>query len=501
MHKGKTILAASMASAMALLVTVSASANKPHKQSVSENEASPSRVTSEIKHDPAPMETEQPDWLSQYKNDPDFHWENFSASQVSEIRDRESTFQMHSFETPSDGLLKVALLAGCDPDKSMSDADALLDIHIFGDGVPLEFRFPNDPENSGFSTVHRLDVSSLIKNIDMEIDLRSCGEIETIAMVSNFHPQYIPKKGLGEYRGCIMFLLENSACTYKLLDSDTPENRYFDISSEYGGRIDVGCVSLEKGEILTCSDKISERHFFDDVKLDPRNKELYIKFNGKNGYDFPYYVILFRDGELLDVFDGEYSRLVNCLSGTRTFQFKIPESYIPDEGLHTFQAAAIPAYSGYQTKKYIFAECCTNKIRVKTYSAKELEEFQTVEYLQDLQTQCTSGGEGGYIPIRCGVYKHSDTLDGSQYYGVSAEIYFDNGIGCNHGVIDNITIEATLYNESGETVSFNASDKAGRLTVEERISPSDNYTYCHAVITTNSEAFGESRQELLIPLN
>jgi len=43
---------------------------------------------------------------------------------------------------------------------------------------------------------------------------------------------------------------------------------------------------------------------------------------------------------------------VNCQNGKRTFQYSVPIELIPESGLHTFQAIAIPADAGEDLSSY-----------------------------------------------------------------------------------------------------------------------------------------------------
>ena len=54
----------------------------------------------------------------------------------------------------------------------------------------------------------------------------------------------------------------------------------------------------------------------------------------------------------LNVFDNNYSYKVNCQNGKRTFQYSVPIELIPESGLHTFQAIAIPADAGEDLSSY-----------------------------------------------------------------------------------------------------------------------------------------------------
>lgn len=66
------------------------------------------------------------------------------------------------------------------------------------------------------------------------------------------------------------------------------------------------------------------------------------------------------DGNIIDLFDHCCIYKVNCKGGKQTFQYKIPDSLIPESGLHTFQAIAFPLNDSEELTPYT-----TYKIRVQ----------------------------------------------------------------------------------------------------------------------------------------
>lgn len=273
-------------------------------------------------------------------DDPDLYLKGFSFRANFMICDRGSDRgDIYWFKTPLDGQLKISVLAGITPDESISNITPVIRIYVLGDGKPLKFKIPNSPKNGSLSTVHDIIPQNLSDfSTDIDIDLTSHDEIETLAVILNIYPDYIPQKGLGAFSGCFALLVQNAECPYKLAEYGTDSGGYYAVASNE--------MSIDIGETdIADSEKIVENHFYNDITIDPQNKSVFVKFNSGNKHNIPFHLILFRDGELLDAFDGEYSKIVNCLSGERTFQFKIPDKYIPDDGLHTFQAVAVPAYA------------------------------------------------------------------------------------------------------------------------------------------------------------
>lgn len=291
-------------------------------------------------------------------DDPDLYLEDFMFNARLLILDRGGSRLKTHFVTPQDGLLKLSVNAEIKPDKSMAAIPASIRFYVLGDGKPLNSRILGSSKNDPFSFVHEIfpvDLSNIL--FDMDIDLSMTHDIETISIIWNTYPEYIPKKGLGAVSGCIVYSIQNVGCAYNIHVSET-NTEYYSISSDEN-KLDIGTADLSS------SDKIVENHFYDDVTITPQNKELFAKFNSGKESDNSYYLILLRDGKLLDAFDGGYSTIVDCKSGERTFQFKIPGEFIPDSGLHTFQAVAIPVYAFSQNSEKSRNEAiCTTKIRV-----------------------------------------------------------------------------------------------------------------------------------------
>lgn len=119
--------------------------------------------------------------------------------------------------------------------------------------------------------------------------------------------------------------------------------------------IDIGVFSIEEN-----NNKALEMHFYDDVILNSKEDDLLIKFNSGDKKEIPYHIFVLCDGVMIDAFDNNSSCVVNCSNGLKTFQYTIPSEYIPEFGLHTFQAVATPAEPSEDLSSY-----ATPKIRVQ----------------------------------------------------------------------------------------------------------------------------------------
>lgn len=292
-----------------------------------------------------------------FSDDPDLYLEVFNFRSRLLILDRGGNTHKTHFSMPTDGKLGLTVNAEIVPDKSMIEIPAAIRVYILGDGKPLKFQVPGLSESDFVHEIVPSDLSGF--SFDIDLDLTSSDEINTIAVIWDMYPDYIPKKGTGQFGGCTVHLMQNDSCTYYNFAVSGDDPGYFNVGSE-DEQLDIGTIALNS------SDTITEEHFYNDILLTPENKDLFIKFNSGKDSNVPYYMILFRDGELLDAFDGEYSYLVDCLSGERTIQIKIPESLIPDSGLHTFQAVAIPMYAHAQSDQNSrYSTISTSKIRVQ----------------------------------------------------------------------------------------------------------------------------------------
>lgn len=106
------------------------------------------------------------------------------------------------------------------------------------------------------------------------------------------------------------------------------------IQDNYG--IDIGNRSLQNNNNV-----IVEPHHSKDIDISS-SRELFLKFNSGDKSDYPYYLFLLIDGHLVNAFGEKTSVKCYSVCGTKSFQYQIPKSLIPNNGVHFFQAVAIP---------------------------------------------------------------------------------------------------------------------------------------------------------------
>ena len=265
----------------------------------------------------------------------------------------------YSFDVPDNKNLSLTVSTSITPDKSMASVNIPLRIYVFGDGDPLDFCMPNVPSEGGFSKVHELAVNKNVDNIfEINIDINVGKEITMLSILCDYFPEDIPKKGLGAYSGCSAYSLLNSEIKQKPL-IETAIGSYFDSDKKERG-FDIG-----KNPLSETDQTIIEHYFYDDTTVSSDDDCVYIKFDSGTDYDIPFYMILFRDGELIAPFDGRYSCGVDCTLGQRSFQYQIPMEFLETNGLHTFRAVALPAYGRISGNEVIIPVDKTTKVRIQ----------------------------------------------------------------------------------------------------------------------------------------
>lgn len=257
----------------------------------------------------------------------------------------------HAFETPADKILSLSLLVSADPHENMELDFVPMRLYALGDGKPLKYRLKNY-DNIDSSEIYSEINIEIIKEtrIDIDVDLSGTDDIKLLTIICDYLPETIPQKGVLISPCCMIYSMENPKNLIETeTDEDGDKSLYYELSCK-NAFIDIGVNSLENvsqpaenytyyGEILINNGK--------DIDLNGKSKALYLKFNSGVKSDTPYYMLLFCDGKLLNAFDGEYSKKVNCHFGERSFQFRISEEYIPQDGLHVFYAVAFPLYNTY----------------------------------------------------------------------------------------------------------------------------------------------------------
>ncbi len=265
----------------------------------------------------------------------------------------------HRFDVPEDEFLSLEVWMSVSPDKSMPRENIPLRVYAVGDGAPVDFSVESNFYNGELGKMHELYVGSdedIICNI--KIPRGEIKDVTVLSIVYNCFPEYIPKKGLGRFSGVGAYTMANSAKTTESFRQNTARDSDYYITDYENTYSDIGTIPLSE-----LPDGDSENHFYNDVEITSENQPLYIKFNSGGKANYSYDILLFRDGELLRAFGGEYSLRVNCDSGKRTLQYCIPPELLGEDGLHTFCFAAIPAFLP-QEVSFTMGTQTTAKIRV-----------------------------------------------------------------------------------------------------------------------------------------
>lgn len=239
------------------------------------------------------------------------------------------------------------MLTNVSPDKSMCTQNIPMRIWILIDGNPVEFSI----KDNNYQIYNDVSTDAFVDQItDVTFNVSKKNKIITVLCV--FFPEDIPERGLGSYSGEISYTIINSECplinnSYK----NYSENYVVVEAKDDNFGIDIGQLTVKDN-----NNKVVENHFYEDISLKDKEKKLYFKFNNGNKTSLPYFVMILCDGHMIDIFNNKYIYTVDCLNGSRTFQYCISSEFIPDSGLHTFQAIATPAnvtedFTSYSTPK------------------------------------------------------------------------------------------------------------------------------------------------------
>lgn len=255
--------------------------------------------------------------------------------------------------------LSINLLHYVKPDKTLPQHDIPLRIRVVADGVPIPFKMDG---TDGEVLSHDILVDAEI-DYATNICFTVTGDMRLIYILEVYFPEDIPSRGLGAYGGVSVYPIVNMGWNGK--ERETNSEGYTEITpkeNSYG--IDIGTTTIEemiqmRGDGV--EPLIEDNHFFTDTSVHD-GQPLYVKFNSRDTEQTPFYLLVLRDGVLLDkLFNGSCSVKVDCKGGTQAFQYEIPRNMIPESGLHTFQAIALPA-----TDQASLIPLFTSKIRVQS---------------------------------------------------------------------------------------------------------------------------------------
>lgn len=236
-----------------------------------------------------------------------------------------------------------------DPDPCMPLEDIPYRIFVFADGKPIEFATAGSDD---YALCHDYVMDNVISAGSHEDGVVTLGEVtadktihfkadektKNLIFVASFYPKYVQPLDWGGFTGVISTFAVNTSCTVEGIPEEKETARYIE---PYGRMKGFGGIEV----FLEGDDPTNYTRW--NLEYSDNKNTVYMEFKRK---DSPYYLFLLIDGELVPVFDGDYTCFVDNQDGTRLFQYQILPEYLPDEGLHTIQGMAIPAnpntYSG-----------------------------------------------------------------------------------------------------------------------------------------------------------
>lgn len=248
-------------------------------------------------------------------------------------------------------IVNIKLRTNVSPDESMITENIPMRLWIIADGVPIDFCV----NNSDYKAVNDILVDAF-EEMTIDASFMCSDDVGIITVETVYFPEDIPKLGLGAYGGEISYTIVNTVYSSENKCQNSNDKAYVNVPQKeenYG--IDVGILTVEEN-----NNKALEMHFYNDVILDLKEDDLLVKFNSGDEKEISYYIFILCDGAMVSAFDNNFSCMVNCSNGLKTFQHTIPGEYIPESGLHTFQVIATPAEPNEDLSSY-----ATPKIRVQ----------------------------------------------------------------------------------------------------------------------------------------
>lgn len=267
---------------------------------------------------------------------------------VSEISETGSSdlsvgYKMNIIETKKVDLVLSTMVI---PDRSIIRDEIPVKCFIVADGELVSFSV--DGGSFSIQNTFAVKPETLSKVI---VSFIGNPDMRYISVVVCAFPDDIPALGIGLYSGVCTYSIVNISNKNKEVDFVKNSDNYLSIKMN-DDLFGIGIDTLSFQD----NNKANSTQNLDDIIVHKGKDDLWIKFKedaSVNGIDYLggyYSLFVLCNGDVLPVFSGEYTRTLFTPviheenSNTDVFQFPIPEEYLPDDGLNTFQAIAGPYY-------------------------------------------------------------------------------------------------------------------------------------------------------------
>jgi hypothetical protein len=275
---------------------------------------------------------------------------------------------------PENTEINLKIWIKIEPDKSIIDTEVPINLWLFADNNLVPFDINSGAKNEKNSVKIKPNEQTFL-----DFKFNATTDMKFITLVGYCFPDSIPQLGMGLYNGIISYTMVNKANSALDTPPEIMTENYVNVGSS-NDNVGIG-IGLKK--ITDSHTKSVDYQSIEDFVINSENPNLYLKFNDDAGsvHNQPlgvyYSLFVIKDGEIIPVFNGEKSVVVQTkwkelnVSSEKAFQYQIPQEFTSEEGLHIFQAAAIPCYIPNPLSQITRDVVCgydshgTTKIRVK----------------------------------------------------------------------------------------------------------------------------------------
>lgn len=239
--------------------------------------------------------------------------------------------------------LSLTIYTSFEPDGSANSGGIDADVYIFCNGHVIMHSQSSDGIPAG-KTSHTLSPGAT-STIPVYIPPTSVGDVDEALMwiCINYMPDYTPYDGMGEVEMISMWYVHvtssGAADAPSLYEADEEDYLYGKRPMASNGEeigapyIDIGTYRKE----YYSSTKIT----MDDLSQIGADTDFAL--TAYSDVDCDYYFAVFRNGELIDAFDGKTFMKANFLEGERMIKYSPDRSYLPQDGVYSYIAIAMPA--------------------------------------------------------------------------------------------------------------------------------------------------------------
>lgn len=208
-------------------------------------------------------------------------------------------------------------------------------LYVLADGSPVQSDLAGEVNKS-----HLVDMPSVKENYSVTLKLDLKEEWHEVCVVAEYLSGVIPQKNQF-YKGVAVCSFQNTVCSDQDWLSDISVSDYVEVHAEEAFGADISSKPYAEENFGA-----AESWFNREIVLETQGDGFYIQFMGQqNQY---YCLYLTYDGQLLPIFDGQETCIVNNTIGGGVYEKRVTLAdlvqFVPEKlyGEHVLQLVAIP---------------------------------------------------------------------------------------------------------------------------------------------------------------